>query len=64
MDVHDIIFIILLTSVSIAWIYVFRQYVEKLVEQKTRQAIKLYGPAPTTIEGTFVYVVCLRVVYL
>ena len=64
MDVHDIIFIILLTGISIAWIHVFRQYVEKRVEQKTRQVIKLYGPAPTTIEGTFVYLFCLCLAYL
>ena len=55
MTVHDIVFISLLTVVAIAWVCVFKQYVQKVVEQKTRQAVKLYGPAPTTIEGTFVY---------
>ena len=55
MTVNDIVFISLLTVVAIAWVCVFKQYVQKVVEQKTRQAVKLYGPAPTTIEGTFVY---------
>ena len=54
MGSNNIVFVVSLTVVSLAWIYVFQLYVFKVVEQKTRNAINLYGPKPTTIEGTFV----------
>ena len=55
MGSNNIVFVVSLTVVSLAWIYVFQLYVFKVVEQKTRNATILYGPKPTTIEGTFVY---------
>lgn len=54
MGSNNILFVVSLTVVSLTWIYVFQLYVFKVVEQKTRNATNLYGPKPTTIEGTFV----------
>ena len=51
----DIVFVVLLTAVSIAWVYTFQLYVFKLLDRKTHKAIEQYGPKATTIEGTFVY---------
>ena len=40
MGSNNIVFVVSLTVVSLAWIYVFQLYVFKVVEQKTRISIK------------------------